>query len=114
MKLHTFPSRCHFLRAICLDRCVLLSAAVISPCAVGLGRDVPRPQHALPGNTLPPRDVVPLPGALTTHITVTNTESCECYRRRSFQAVNCNTVSRVQSLQATVTELAYWILVYYV
>jgi len=36
---------------------------------------------------------------------------CKCFRRHSFQPVNCNIISRVQSLQATMM-LAYWTLVY--
>jgi len=59
-----------------LGRCVQRSVAVVFPCAAEPDRAVLRPQHALPGNTPPPRDVVPLPGELTTY---GNGNTCNSY-----------------------------------
>ena len=36
----------------------------------------------------------------------------ECFRRRSFQPVDCNIIGRVKSLHSTPMKLAYWTLVY--
>ena len=76
-KILTFPSHCRSLQATCWGRSEKLSVVVISPCAAAPGRVEQQPQHALPGSTPPPHDVVPPPGALATH----NSDSCQCLQQ---------------------------------
>jgi len=87
----TSPSRCRFRRAICSGHCGQQSVAVVSPCAAELGRVERQPQHAPPGSTLPPHDVVLPPDVLTKHSSG-HTMKCHLLKHSSqfCESIYCN------------------------